>query len=152
MPCSGGSTREVLRTHVKTGGTAAAFAPLPRRSDSDIQHASPPDLTGANSVTPTDGSAAMSDGKKVAEGQLGEGGGPGQAGAAQKKPLLGLLVAVRGRANELELFLSHMRSHLTAAGPSPPHTAIDYPASSLLPNIFTQQRVDCCFQQDSGRP
>lgn len=39
-----------------------------------------------------------------------------KAGSAQDMPLLGLLVAVRGRANDLELFLCHMRHHLIAAG------------------------------------
>lgn len=39
-----------------------------------------------------------------------------KAGSAQDMPLLGLLVAVRGRANDLELFLCHMGHHLIAAG------------------------------------
>ena len=47
-----------------------------------------------------------------------------KAGSDQDMPLLGLLVAVRGQANDLELFLSHMRHHLIAAGAVPAHCPV----------------------------
>mmetsp|Transcript_10030 Transcript_10030/g.30052 ORF Transcript_10030/g.30052 Transcript_10030/m.30052 type:complete len:703 (-) Transcript_10030:206-2314(-) len=45
--------------------------------------------------------------------QVGEGDG---MLSVQRKPLLGLLVAIRDRQHELELFLNHMHNHLSAAG------------------------------------